>query len=102
MVLSDANEVYITEILTAYELNDYVDSVITNKGYWEDGHDGTPILRIKPYHHNSSCRLCPENLCKGSVLRCVYMYVSLSAYTYIYIYIYYFNAYVCASVLCCK
>ena len=68
MILSDANDVYINEILDGYGLSQYVDKVITNKGYWEECGDKT-ILRVKPYHCNTTCSLCPTNLCKGTVLR---------------------------------
>ena len=67
MILSDANEVYIHEILEGYGLSQYVDRVITNKGYWEEC-DGKFVLRIQPYHCNRTCKLCPRNLCKGEVL----------------------------------
>jgi len=43
-----------------------ISQIITNPGtFQEDG-----ILRVNPFHKDGhSCRLCPQNLCKGLVLR---------------------------------
>ena len=79
LVLSDANDVFIEEGLRGMGLDglfaldragrfvaaDLRGDVITNRAEEEPG----GRLRIRPYHENRDCSLCPRNLCKGAVLR---------------------------------
>ena len=67
-IVSDANAVFIAEILRARGIEGFFASVHTNGAEW-DGHR----LRVTPHQASVSsgrhgCQLCPPNLCKGNVL----------------------------------
>jgi len=79
VILSDANRIFIEAGLEGMGLADLFDLsaaqgkkldssthsgvILTNDGDEENGR-----LRVRPFHHNSECPLCPSNLCKGRVL----------------------------------
>lgn len=66
-ILSDANSVFISEILAENGLSGVFQEVHTNPA----GFDDSGALRVKPYHSEAAphtCSYCPENLCKGLVL----------------------------------
>ena len=79
-ILSDANSVFIDEVLRAACLRRHFSAVATNFGEWEpyarEDHDdhathNDDILRVAPYQPRDrphGCPRCPENLCKGAVL----------------------------------
>eukprot|EP00192_Tetraselmis_astigmatica_P003276 CAMPEP_0117666050 /NCGR_PEP_ID=MMETSP0804-20121206/10154_1 /TAXON_ID=1074897 /ORGANISM="Tetraselmis astigmatica, Strain CCMP880" /LENGTH=552 /DNA_ID=CAMNT_0005473539 /DNA_START=30 /DNA_END=1688 /DNA_ORIENTATION=- len=64
-ILSDANSVFIAEILARHGLADAFSSIHTNPAEF----DKAGALRVSPYHAAPpGCHLCPDNLCKGAVL----------------------------------
>ena len=78
-ILSDANSVFIGEVLRP-RVSSALAAVATNFGEWEpyarEDHDdhathNDDILRVAPYQprdRTPRCPRCPENLCKGAVL----------------------------------
>ena len=67
-ILSDANSVYISEILAARGISDYFTAVETNPAWF----DGDGRLHVRPHQGDASahgCPHCPPNLCKGRVLQ---------------------------------
>ncbi|OLP97057.1 Inorganic pyrophosphatase 3 [Symbiodinium microadriaticum] len=67
IVLSDANTVFIEAFLQSAGLRSCFSEIITNAA--EFNSDG--CLRVRPFHEGPphGCPLCPDNLCKGLVLR---------------------------------
>ena len=64
IIISDSNSEFIHHILKEYKLSERVDKVFTNPARWtEEGK-----LEIGPYHHQETCKLSTENLCKGQIL----------------------------------
>ncbi|XP_065848478.1 thiamine phosphate phosphatase-like protein [Euphorbia lathyris] len=67
-IVSDANQFFIEKILGHHGLLGCFSQIITNPTSIDD--EGR--VRISPYHDLSSsphdCRLCPSNLCKGTVI----------------------------------
>ena len=64
IIISDSNSEFIHHILKEYKLSERVDKVFTNPARWtEEGK-----LEISPYHHQETCKLSTENLCKGQIL----------------------------------
>eukprot|EP00951_Prasinocladus_malaysianus_P001126 scaffold7886_cov46-Prasinocladus_malaysianus.AAC.1 len=64
-ILSDANTVYISEILASNGMGNVFDGVHTNPAAF----DSTGALRVSPYStHDHGCHLCPKNLCKGLII----------------------------------
>ena len=61
LVVSDANTVFIEEVLHLHGLADCVAGVHTNPAAYEAG---TGALRVEPYHSHSCTAGCPPNLCK--------------------------------------
>ena len=64
-ILSDANTFYIKTILEFYNLESYVDRIITNPSY-VDEFGKYRIRRHTQMEHE--CQKCPINLCKGREL----------------------------------
>lgn len=63
-ILSDANSVFISEILQAHDLTACVDEIHTNPARFDHG-----ALRVVPFHDKPhGCHRCPANLCKGAVM----------------------------------
>jgi HAD superfamily phosphoserine phosphatase-like hydrolase len=63
-ILSDANSVFISEILVKHGLASCIDGIHTNPASFCDG-----ALRVRPFHDEPhGCALCPSNLCKGAVM----------------------------------
>lgn len=79
-ILSDANTVFIDQVLKASSMERIFSAVATNRGEWEpysredhDDHEthNDDILRVTPFtppDQPHGCPRCPENLCKGAVL----------------------------------
>ncbi|CAG8753816.1 22228_t:CDS:2, partial [Cetraspora pellucida] len=66
IILSDANTVYIEEILKAYKVNDLISNVISNPATWDE--DGRlHIRRLNNIPHGCE-NPCSENICKGHEL----------------------------------
>ncbi|CAE7032272.1 unnamed protein product [Symbiodinium sp. CCMP2456] len=67
IVLSDANTVFIEAFLQSAGLRSCFSEIITNAA--EFNYDG--CLHVRPFHEGPphGCPLCPDNLCKGLVLR---------------------------------
>ncbi|KAK9837474.1 hypothetical protein WJX81_005006 [Elliptochloris bilobata] len=66
VILSDANSVFIAEVLAAAGLAHCFSQVHTNQGIWEEG-----VLRVRPHQPSDTphgCPNCAANLCKGQVL----------------------------------
>ena len=66
LVVSDANTVYIEEVLQLHGLRGCVTGVHTNPAAFEAG---TGALRVLPYHSHSCAAGCPPNMCKREVRR---------------------------------
>ncbi|CAM9123873.1 unnamed protein product [Ectocarpus sp. 6 AP-2014] len=68
-VVSDANTVFIEEFLKHHGIRGLFGKGISTNGgvFTEDGR-----LDVQPYHTNQAaphgCRLCPPNMCKGSIV----------------------------------
>ncbi|CAG8474102.1 13877_t:CDS:2, partial [Dentiscutata heterogama] len=66
IILSDANTVYIEEILKAYKVNGLISSIISNPAAWDE--DGRlHIRRLNNIPHGCE-NPCSENICKGHEL----------------------------------
>jgi pyridoxal phosphate phosphatase PHOSPHO2 len=65
VIVSDANDVYIKEILEEHNIYNLFDIIITNGSEFRDG-----ILKIIPYTTPEihGCSQCPDNICKRKVL----------------------------------
>ena len=64
IIISDSNSEFINHILKERGLSGRVDKVFTNPANWSE--EGK--LKILPYHHQETCKLSTENLCKGQIL----------------------------------
>lgn len=64
IVISDSNSTFIKYWCDYHGITDCIKRVYTN--YAEFNNDD--VLKIQPYHHQKSCRLSSENLCKGDIL----------------------------------
>ena len=67
-ILSDANTIFIKAMLVQYNLESFVNGIVTNGAcFLQDG-----LLQITPFHDENKekhgCKHCPLNLCKGSVV----------------------------------
>lgn len=60
-IVSDSNTFFIGSFLEGSKLQGSFASVITNPTFIEEE---TKLLRVRPYHKEHGCDLCPENLCK--------------------------------------
>ena len=69
IICSDANAVFIAEILKAHGLSSIVSRVITNPAAWSD--DGTLVVtRLHPPANPHGCKRCIKtpNMCKGKIV----------------------------------
>lgn len=67
VIVSDANSVYIAEVLAHHGLTSCVAEVHTNPAAWDER---TGALRVAPLHAAPhGCHRCPANMCKGQVVR---------------------------------
>ncbi|XP_065364776.1 pyridoxal phosphate phosphatase PHOSPHO2 [Calliphora vicina] len=64
IVISDSNSLFIEEWIKSHGLQENFTKVFTNPAQFDDA----GLLTIKPYHHQTDCRLSAVNLCKGKVL----------------------------------
>jgi len=65
IILSDANSIFIDNILKGSSAEKLVKKIVTNPAEF----DPKGFLRISPYHANEDvCLRCPKNLCKGIAL----------------------------------
>ncbi|KAM7348816.1 pyridoxal phosphate phosphatase PHOSPHO2 [Cochliomyia hominivorax] len=64
IVISDSNSVFIEEWIKSHGLQENFTKIFTNPAQFDDN----GLLTIKPYHHQTDCRLSAVNLCKGKVL----------------------------------
>lgn len=64
IVISDSNSVFIEEWIKSHGLQENFTKVFTNPARFEEN----GLLTIKPFHHQTDCRLSAVNLCKGKVL----------------------------------
>ncbi|CAG8508087.1 1881_t:CDS:10 [Acaulospora morrowiae] len=68
VILSDANVVYIEEILKAYGVCELVSCVISNPASWDEN-GRLHIRRLIPKDESHGCKNpCAENICKGKEL----------------------------------
>mmetsp|Transcript_993 Transcript_993/g.1308 ORF Transcript_993/g.1308 Transcript_993/m.1308 type:complete len:175 (-) Transcript_993:80-604(-) len=65
-ILSDANNIFIDIILTSYNIKQYfpADHIFTNHAKY----DSAGRCCVDYFHRDHKCDLCPDNLCKGTVL----------------------------------
>lgn len=64
IIVSDSNSVFIDVWLSAFEVSHVIKTVYTNQACF----DASGLLNISMYQSQSWCELCPENLCKGTVV----------------------------------
>ncbi|XP_017472468.1 PREDICTED: probable phosphatase phospho2 [Rhagoletis zephyria] len=64
IIISDSNTIFITEWLEAHGLANCFESIFTNPAHFDS--DG--LLHVRPYHHQTECKLSAANLCKGMIL----------------------------------
>ncbi|KAL9877990.1 pyridoxal phosphate phosphatase PHOSPHO2 [Glossina fuscipes fuscipes] len=64
IIISDSNTIFINEWLKYHGLEDKINRVFTNPAHFNEAGQ----LIIKPYHHQTECRMSAVNLCKGKVL----------------------------------
>ena len=65
LILSDANTWYINSILKSLNIDHLFTEVISNRVIWK-----ALTCRIRPYHEEPhACDQCPQNLCKGYVMK---------------------------------
>jgi pyridoxal phosphate phosphatase PHOSPHO2 len=63
IIVSDANDFFISTILEHHKLESCFDMIATNPTTtMQNG-----SLHVNYYHNNTLCKLCPKNLCKGQV-----------------------------------
>ncbi|CAG8749644.1 5842_t:CDS:2, partial [Acaulospora colombiana] len=68
VIISDANVVYIEEVLKAYGVRDLITHVITNPASWDEN-GRLRIRRLVPKDNPHGCKNnCSENICKGKEL----------------------------------
>ena len=64
IIISDSNSYFIEHLLQRDSLQELFSNIYTNPASWsEDG-----CLNVERYHSHA-CKRCPQNLCKGKVLR---------------------------------
>ncbi|KAJ3015016.1 UNVERIFIED_CONTAM: hypothetical protein HDU68_012928 [Siphonaria sp. JEL0065] len=67
IIVSDANTVYIDEILKAKNAREYISEIITNPGIWDPTTSRLSVTRrIAPPETHGCSGACSVNLCKGS------------------------------------
>ncbi|KAJ3073119.1 hypothetical protein HDU98_002208 [Podochytrium sp. JEL0797] len=66
IIVSDANTIYIDEILKAKNARQYISEIITNPGTWTSTGRLSVTRRIAPPQSHSCTFPCSLNLCKGS------------------------------------
>ncbi|KAI9339875.1 phosphatase phospho-type [Obelidium mucronatum] len=66
IIVSDANTIYIDEILKAKNAREYITEIITNPGTWDETGRLHVTRRIKPPQTHNCPGVCSVNLCKGS------------------------------------
>lgn len=65
IIISDANSVFIKQILQNAALDDLFAATFTNPAEF----DSSGCLRVQCYHYQDWCPLSTTNLCKGSILQ---------------------------------
>ncbi|CAH4036016.1 pyridoxal phosphate phosphatase PHOSPHO2-like isoform X1 [Pieris brassicae] len=63
VILTDANTVFVNHWIKTNELQDAITTIVTNRAFWQNDR-----LFIEPCMRQTSCRLCPSNLCKSIAL----------------------------------
>jgi len=64
IIISDSNSVFITELLDASNLTRYIKTIFTNPASFDE----LGKLVIKPFEHQTECKLSGPNMCKGRIL----------------------------------
>ncbi|XP_055844638.1 pyridoxal phosphate phosphatase PHOSPHO2-like [Episyrphus balteatus] len=64
IIISDSNSEFIREWTQAHNISNIFTQIFTNPAQFLDN----GLLTIKPYHHQTECKLSAENLCKGKIL----------------------------------
>ncbi|KAJ3312974.1 Isobutyryl-CoA dehydrogenase, mitochondrial [Blyttiomyces sp. JEL0837] len=70
VIISDANTVYINEILEAKGLRQHVSMIITNPGHWDE-HGRLHVKRRVTEPPHGCTNVCAVNLCKGKELTAI-------------------------------
>lgn len=65
IILSDSNSEFIRIWCQRHGVEPYIHKVFTNPARFDD-EDGK--LLLQPHHHQTSCSLSSQNLCKGAIL----------------------------------
>jgi 2,3-diketo-5-methylthio-1-phosphopentane phosphatase len=66
VIISDANDLFIKTCLSNLSPPVVPDEIITNPSVISQD---KPFLQISPYENQTSCPICPKNLCKGTALK---------------------------------
>lgn len=64
IIISDSNSVFINEWITAHNLHDTIKEIFTNPAHFDEN----GLLIIKPYHHQTECKISAANMCKGRIM----------------------------------
>lgn len=64
VIVSDANSLFIEWLLSIHGLAHCFDRIVTNPAAVVGDR-----VRVRHFHRNDACSLCPVNLCKGAVLQ---------------------------------
>lgn len=64
VIISDSNSVFINYWCDFNGMTQYIKKVYTNQAQFKEN----DVLKIQPYHHQTTCDLSSINLCKGDIL----------------------------------
>lgn len=64
IIISDANSVFISELLMAADITKHFKEVFTNPAVFDE----TGRLTVSPFSHQTECGLSRPNMCKGKIL----------------------------------
>ncbi|XP_055911524.1 pyridoxal phosphate phosphatase PHOSPHO2-like [Eupeodes corollae] len=64
IIISDSNSEFIREWTQSHGISEIFTQIFTNPANFVDN----DLLTIKPFHHQTTCKLSAENLCKGKIL----------------------------------
>lgn len=64
VIISDSNSVFINYWCDFNGVTQYIKKIYTNQAQFNEN----DVLKVQPYHHQTTCDLSSVNLCKGDVL----------------------------------
>lgn len=64
VIISDSNSVFINYWCEFHGMTQYIKKIYTNEAQFIEN----DVLKIQPFHHQTTCELSSVNLCKGDIL----------------------------------